>query len=61
MKIVSARERDLAGAKAIALRRLRDLDFAYLEPRIAELAALLARDEIRQLWEEWKARAAGER
>jgi hypothetical protein len=42
MKIVSARERDLADAKAIVLRRLRDLDLGYLEPRIAELAAFLA-------------------
>jgi hypothetical protein len=59
MKIISSRDRDQADARAIVLRRLAELDLGYLEPRIAELAALLARDDIKRRWEEWKASAAG--
>lgn len=61
MKIISSRDRDQADARAIVLRRLADLDLAYLEPRIAELAALVARDDIKLRWEEWKGSAAGGR
>lgn len=61
MKIISSRDRDQADVRAIVLRRLADLDLAYLEPRIAELAALLARDDIKLRWEEWKGSAAGGR
>ena len=61
MKIISSRDRDHADARAIVLRRLADLDLGYLEPRILELAALLARDDIKRLWEEWKGSAAGGR
>jgi predicted nucleotidyltransferase len=57
MKIVSNRERDQADAKAVILRRGAELDLGYLEPRIRELAALLARDDVVQHWEEWKAAA----
>ncbi len=56
-KIVSKRDRDLADAKAIVLRRLSGLDLAYLEPRIQELADLLSRPEISSAWESWKAAA----
>jgi hypothetical protein len=59
MKIISSRDKDQADAQAIVLRRLADLDLGYLEPRIGELAALLARDDIKRRWEEWKASAAG--
>jgi hypothetical protein len=61
MKIISSRERDLADARAIVLRRLDSLDLGYLEPRVAELAALLARDDIKRRWEQWRAEAAGGR
>ncbi len=59
MKIVSTRPRDLDDARGVVSRRLRELDLAYLEPRIHELADLLERPEIDGRWEEWK-RAAGE-
>jgi hypothetical protein len=58
MKIISNRDRDQSDARAIVLRRLADLDLGYLEPRILELAELLARDDIKRRWEEWKAAAA---
>jgi hypothetical protein len=57
MKIISKRERDVADARAIVLRRFARLDLGYLEPRIAELASLLARNEIKRRWDEWKAAA----
>lgn len=53
MKIVSDRERDIEDARAVVRRRRRDLDVAYLEPRILELATLLERPDIRERWERW--------
>jgi predicted nucleotidyltransferase len=53
MKIISDRERDLADARGIIRRRITELDRAYLEPRVEELARLLERDEIRQRWRDW--------
>jgi hypothetical protein len=53
-KIISSRERDLADARAVALRRGASLDLAYLEPRVAELAALLEQPEIADRWQAWK-------
>jgi hypothetical protein len=53
MKIVSERDRDLADARAIVLRRARSLDLPYLEPRIAELAQLLERPAIEQRFRAW--------
>ncbi len=54
MKIASTRPRDLDDARGVARRRRAELDLAYLEPRIAELAALLERPEIQGLWAMWK-------
>ena len=59
MKIISDRERDLADAEGVTLRRIRDLDLAYLEPRIRELADLLGKAEILRRWEIWEAKATG--
>jgi Nucleotidyltransferase of unknown function (DUF6036) len=56
MKILSDRERDIADARGVALRRMDDLDLEYLEPRIEELATLLERPEIRTRWAQWKKR-----
>ena len=56
MKIVSDRERDVADARAIVQRRLRELDRNYLEPRISELSSLLDRPDILARWEEWTRR-----
>ncbi|MGD1148670.1 MAG: DUF6036 family nucleotidyltransferase [Thermoanaerobaculaceae bacterium] len=61
MKIISDRERDLADAEGVTLRRIRDLDLGYLEPRIRELADLLGKAEIIRRWESWKANAVGHR
>ena len=57
-KIISTRERDLADARAVVVRRLASLDLGYLEPRIRELASLLERPEISELWASWKKDAA---
>lgn len=59
MKIISERERDLADAEGVTLRRFEELDLAYLDPRIRELADVLGRPEIAELWEAWKSRAIG--
>jgi hypothetical protein len=53
MKIISERPRDVADAEAIVRRRIGDLDLAYLEPRIRELAAALESDAILNLWRKW--------
>ena len=58
MKIISSRERDLADAEGVALRRMADLDLSYLEPRVQELSNLLGRPEIAERWEAWKSTAA---
>jgi hypothetical protein len=57
MKIISDRPRDLADARGIASRRFPELDLAYLEPRVRELAELLERPGIVARWEEWKREA----
>ncbi len=59
MKIVSDRPRDLDDARGVAMRRLSELDLAYLEPRVRELAVLLERPEVSQRWEQWKEQAKG--
>jgi hypothetical protein len=58
MKIVSERPRDLDDAHGVASRRLQELDLAYLEPRIHELAALLERPGIERQWQAWKREAS---
>ena len=58
MKIISQRQRDLDDARAIVRRRRFELDLEYLEPRIAEMARLLERDDINSLWRDWKAEAS---
>ena len=56
-KIVSERERDLADARGVTLRRIKSLDLAYLDSRIRELADALERPEIWHSWEKWKEEA----
>ncbi len=58
MKLVSSRARDLADAEGVAMRRMGDLDLAYLEPKVRELSALLGRPEIAHRWAVWRANAA---
>jgi hypothetical protein len=53
MKIISERPRDVADAEAIVRRRLAELDLAYLEPRIRELATALDSDTILNRWRKW--------
>jgi predicted nucleotidyltransferase len=55
LKIVSTRDRDLEDVRGIVRRRLEKLDLEYLEPRIRELATLLDRPEILEVWESAKA------
>ena len=59
MKIISDRERDVSDARALVLRRWRELDVDYLEPRITELSRLLEREDIEQRWSAWKREALG--
>ena len=54
MKIASERPRDLEDARGVALRRMRDLDLGYLEPRIRELTVGLDRPEIAARWTAWR-------
>lgn len=54
MKIISERQRDLDDARGVTLVRYADLDLAYLEPRIHELAELLEKPAILQHWATWK-------
>lgn len=61
MKIISNREQDLADAAGVAMRRMAELDLAYLEPRVRELADLLETPEIMARWSSWKATASGRR
>jgi len=58
MKIISDRPRDLADARAIVGRRRQSLDRKYLEPRIAEMARLLERDDVVTRWREWNESAS---
>jgi hypothetical protein len=53
MKIVSDRERDLRDAERLIALQWDDLDRAYLEPRIEELAVLLGDPRIRDRWTSW--------
>jgi hypothetical protein len=57
MKVISERERDIADARGVAIRRMTELDLDYLEPRIDELASLLERPEVRERWNRWKEEA----
>ncbi len=57
MKIISERERDVSDARGVVHHRGDELDRAYLEPRIRELASLLDRPEILQRWNDWCAEA----
>jgi hypothetical protein len=59
-KIVSERERDLADAKGVTIRRINSLDLGYLEPRIRELSDALDRPDIWRYWEDWKQEAKSE-
>jgi hypothetical protein len=52
--LVSERRREIEDARGVALRRMAQLDLAYLEPRIEELARLLERPQITQRWQTWK-------
>jgi hypothetical protein len=57
MKVVSERPRDLDDARGVASRRFSELELAYLEPRLHELAELLERPAIVARWVEWKREA----
>jgi hypothetical protein len=46
LKIVSERERDRSDVAALLHRRAATLDRTYLDPRVAEFAALLERPDI---------------
>lgn len=50
MKIISERPKDLDDVRQILLRQRDALDHAYLEPRVHELATLLERPEIEDLY-----------
>ncbi len=50
LKIVSDREQDRADVRGVARRQRERLDLDYLEPRVRELADLLDRPEILELW-----------
>jgi len=54
LKIISDRPRDLEDAEGVIHFQKETLDYAYLEPRIMELANLLDRPEISERWEKWK-------
>jgi len=53
MKIISDRPKDLGDARTILERRRDQLDQAYLEPRVRELADLLEKPEILVRFTEW--------
>lgn len=59
MKIISERDRDLADAREVVARRLPELDLAYLDPRVAELSAILERPEILARWRAWTGLESG--
>jgi predicted nucleotidyltransferase len=54
MKIASERSRDQDDAMGVTRRRLGELDMAYLEPRVRELATLLEQPSIVERWSAWK-------
>jgi len=56
-KIISDREKDLHDTENIIARQKSKLDFAYLEPRIKELAEILEKPEILEKWKTWKEKA----
>jgi hypothetical protein len=53
-KIISDREKDINDARGVALRRMKILDLAYLEPRILELSNALEKPGILESWKQWK-------
>ncbi|MFZ4580562.1 MAG: nucleotidyltransferase [Myxococcota bacterium] len=53
LKIVSERDRDRADVAALLQRRGATLDRAYLDPRVAEFAALLERSDILADYHRW--------
>lgn len=58
-KILSTRERDLEDVRGVIDQRRGQLDVSYLEPRIGELASLLQRPEIEELWRRWSRGSGG--
>ncbi len=54
MKVISDRERDLEDARGVLTRRAAQLDFAYLDPRVSELAQVTERPGIEARWRSWK-------
>lgn len=54
LKIISDRPQDLEDVKGILKFQKHELDYAYLDPRIMELATLLEKPEIMQNWNQWK-------
>ena len=59
MKILSDRDRDQSDARGVTLRRMKQLDLEYLEPRLRELANLLNKPTILKRWEAWREEAEG--
>ena len=53
LKIASERPRDREDVRLLLERRAAELDRDYLEPRVAELALLLDRPDIRSDYERW--------
>ena len=53
-KIISNRNKDVTDACGIVKKRLKNLDLAYLDPRIRELANIIERPEIWKFWTQWK-------
>ena len=54
LKIISDRPQDLEDVKGILKFQKHELDYAYLDPRIMELATLLEKPEIMHNWNHWK-------
>jgi len=54
LKIISDRSKDLEDARGVLTFQKEKLDYDYLEPRIAELANLLEKPDIKEQWEKWK-------
>lgn len=52
MKLISRRPRDEEDVRGILARRRGELDFAYLQPRVEELARLLEQPEFLTRWRE---------
>ena len=52
-KIISDRERDLRDVEGIMRRRGPELDRAYLDPRVQELADILEQPDIMSRYQDW--------